>query len=740
MLKLEIRLFFTVLLLTISFVPQPASGTRPAHVLGSEVVGKPVSSGSVVSWLQREPDSPLLTLHAYDHTSQAAIIVKRDLPAVEGLATDGRTLAWIERAESGTVRIQGYDLAERQEWTIVTGTGDQQFGGIALTDGALYYHDTRATHPGLYARNIYTGREQLLSATGRDPVAAGGVLLWSEVHTDPLTDVREWRLYLHNLHGQSNAKLLARTSTPFSAYHAAGDAVVWSALPPAVDERVYRYRISDETTVPISTAAGRYPVATDKQAIWLGQPETEPAQRLSWSLEAYNLNNGQQQTLTHDLSGPLIPWALLDAETLVVSKPDPRDAGVQQLFLAKLTQPHLGLEPAAQAMTTANASTRNLCRIPLDCGQVYARGAALYDAGGPWHVNGVQFFLPQFGINTWTFYDRNYWNSLDDINRWLSIAQTELHAKTLRIYVELPTQGTTPTSHRTIYDFAQRANAHGMRLGLVLQNSSDFAMTTERAAWLDGLVTYFQARQARTLIAYVSAANEINNMCNRDDCYDQRQSYIDAANGWVAAFTAIFKQRQSGILTTVGISTEVRDTDGLPASYNFFKPDAQGRTLSSLVDFLAPHNYAGGAYGVIDELRYARGYTGPIVLEEYGWSTDPRAQDARFVEGAASCRSAPWSSQCRDTAPYFIEWSLRALHETTYAGGVAWMLADVEHKRCGSDPGDLWTGLYAAGTGYCGGTLTVIPYKAKATATRVALHYHADVPYITHLPIVSHRR
>ncbi len=211
------------------------------------------------------------------------------------------------------------------------------------------------------------------------------------------------------------------------------------------------------------------------------------------------------------------------------------------------------------------------CEAPLSCGQVHARGYKLYDDAGHWPVNGVQFFLPQYGINTWTFYDHNYAAATADIDRWLDVARDGLAAQTLRIFVELPSNGTTPTSHATLYDFARRANTRGMRLGVVIQNSSDFRMTSERRQWLSGLLDYFAARQATQLLAYISAANEINNWCDRRDCFDGNPGYLNGAIEWVAHVVSVVKPR--GILTTVGMATEVADTDGRPAWHNFHRPD-----------------------------------------------------------------------------------------------------------------------------------------------------------------------
>jgi hypothetical protein len=363
-------------------------------------------------------------------------------------------------------------------------------------------------------------------------------------------------------------------------------------------------------------------------------------------------------------------------------------------------------------------------------GQVYKSGHLLYDNNGRWPVNGVQFFLPQYGINNSTFYDGNYEHASVDVDYWLDKASDYLLAKTLRIFVELPHDGMVPTSYSTIYDFALRADRRGMRLGLVLNNSADFSMTAERRNWIDGLISYFNDRGASPLIAYVSADNEINNHCAGHDCFDNDQSYVNEAIDWVSAFNNIFKTRRSGILVTVGISTEVQDGDQQPAAKDFFKSHSTNSLdLTKVSDFLSPHNYGGGGYGVIDDM-HRFGYTGPVVLEEYGFPTDPKTQNALFTEGPEECRWNPWpnNAACVNTAPYFIEINARSIRDTRdtsgYAGGVAWMISDVNNKNCSHRP-DAYTGLFAAGSGYsCGGTTSTEPGQDKATAFRVRTHHY----------------
>jgi len=376
---------------------------------------------------------------------------------------------------------------------------------------------------------------------------------------------------------------------------------------------------------------------------------------------------------------------------------------------------------------------------PDGCGQIRQALNQFFDRRGPWVVHGVQFFLPQYGINERSFWDDRYAAARDDgsLDLWLNRAALRLNPNLLRIFVELPSvsngQPLVPTSYATIYDFAERAAVHGMRLGVVLHNSNDWHMSPGRQAWIEGLISYFLDRNALERIAYLSADNEINNHClpaRRFDCFALDPGYRDDATAWAYAFYQIVKARSPQLLVTLGMATELEGSANGGAA-NYWRPDQSGRTLIGAVDFLSPHNYAGRAAQILGAIR-ASGYTGLVVLEEYGFPTDPVAQSPTYTEGPPTCRQDPLRPECVQTASYYIELNIRALRAGDYAGGVAWMLADTLEKdrpdAC-TNPAmtfDLWTGLLAAGDVYCpGGTRTHAAGAPKTTGLRVCA-YHTD--------------
>ncbi|NNJ11159.1 hypothetical protein EKD04_012515 [Chloroflexales bacterium ZM16-3] len=379
---------------------------------------------------------------------------------------------------------------------------------------------------------------------------------------------------------------------------------------------------------------------------------------------------------------------------------------------------------------------------PDGCGQIRIAGAQLFDRRGPWVAHGVQFFLPQDGINEHSFWDDRYAAALADgsLDLWLDRAALRLHTNLLRIFVELPSrvdgQTITPTSYATITDFAERAAARGMRLGLVLHNSADWRMTPKRQAWIEGLISSFLERGTLERIAYISTDNEINNHClpaRQYDCFAIDPAYRDQAIGWATNFYRIIKARSPQLLVTVGMATELDAVGQGGGAANYWLRDRRGRTLADVTDFLAPHNYAGRADAVLADIR-AAGSSAPVVLEEYGFPTDPAPRNAAYTEGPPTCRQDPMRPECLQTAPYYVELNLRALGAGGYAGGVAWMLADTQEKDL---PGacenpaftfDPWTGLLAAGHVYCdGGTRTRAEGAPKATALRVCAYHTGSI-------------
>lgn len=375
----------------------------------------------------------------------------------------------------------------------------------------------------------------------------------------------------------------------------------------------------------------------------------------------------------------------------------------------------------------------NTSTLAMPGGQIQkcsTNGRLLCDANGNrWKMKGVQFFLPQTGINGKTFDPTTYNGAKADVDWWLDLAGSNyLLSNTVRIFISLPGQAYT-TNKETVNDFLVRAKARGMRTGITFNLLHSW--TAAQNAWVKDLATYIRDKAGMDSVAYFNASNEINNNCSgTQDCFSD-STYANDAIAYVAEFRAAIRSVHSSVLITVGMASEkVPGQDLSVPMGNFFKTDASGRSLKSIVDFLSPHNYGGGAYGVKIKLRDERGYQGPIVLEEYGYPTDSKLTNPLFTEGATVCRDYPLRSECVNTAPGFVETNAGAIRNLDvdgngYAGGVAWMLVDVQENSASCNvPFDFYTGLFTSNRTYCTGTYTAKNGNPKATAFRIRTHHY----------------
>lgn len=724
MFKSSFKVWLAALLLGLLLVGSDAGLARQAPALTR------LSSG---------PDDPAITtpdyvfwadtagpLYGYTTTSGATFTVSRQPGRKSNLASDNQTVAWVQepaKPGSGFPSIQAFDLTASREYELIPARTGQEFGGLALAANVLYYKDATPGHSGLYSLDLASKQEKLISPTGQEPAASAAGLVWSEETFRGELIPSQYSLRLL-LPGSSTSLELAQADGRFEV-SLSDENVVWAALPPADDRQVYLYSFKDGQTRSLSKGAGRKPVTGGGKAAWVVPPasDTNP----QWSAQLLDLASNRQTTLVAPGSAEIGLNGLTGSAASVAFTVYGASSGVTaELYLAGADEHDLTFNAAATP--SPNATTGGVA--PLNCGQVYKQGYYLYDCAGRWTVNGVQFILPGFGINGQTFYDGNYSANVTNgqVDYWLYKAADFLGAKNLRLLVDLP--GDTlpgPTSPATLYDFALRANSLGMRLGLVLHNDTSWTLTPARKQWLSQLVSYFSSRNALSLIAYVSADNEINNHCGAGpDCYDNNATYVAKANQWTADFTSYVKSIAPNLLVTVGISSEKSNGDSQPAVYDFFRVSGAAPSLARSVDFLSPHNYGGGGYGIWPDIRNKLGYQGPIVLEEYGYPTDALNQSSYFKEGPAACRTNPIASGCNLTAPYFVETNARSIRENStsgYAGGSAWMLADSNNKNC-SSPSDFYTGLFASGAySGCGGTLTTGLGQAKATGARIRYQY-----------------
>ena len=772
------------------------------------------------------------SIYGYNLQTQSEFLVTTSVDDKRSLATDGSILAWVEEyaptlSAPPTSVIKTYNIVTGAISTLVTAP-NAELSGVALDQGVLYYVDNTPGYTGLYARYLsgpMQGNEMLVTTSANDNriVVSQGRILWTDQQStysegtlrpdggDEGTSlfktyrVMTTTLHLSTLDGSISDRIVASEQGCLTGYDRGLLRGVYSFSCGALDERAHEYNVSTSTSTALSTAAATYPLVSGNTVVWTKVPTGEVGETKAWSVLKYDIATAATMDTVGASSAETRAEVIVDSNTLALSVAEDASREGVSLYLTSLIIP-----PAGQGVTTFQDQTpapsiSSSCdrSRPSSCGQVRRYGAFFIDDGGYWPMNGVQFILPQAGsgLSDQTFFATTYINAVNDgthcahnqyipnppnpnirpcsLEYWLYQAQTNLLAKTLRIIVDAENAN---TCFWCIQDFAERANVRGMRLGVVVRNSTAQIGPTNRA-FLDSFFSYFTTASGHAnKIAYMSIDNEINNhlgtgFCPRQvtvngqvieikdaqgryiDCYDRYvrpanqggdpyRTYINKAAMWARDFNRKWRAAGSTILRTVGLSTEMGDWDYIDVMNDFFRwprlddpniPQDQRWGLVRLVDnvdFLSPHRYNGDVLPLQDRARLTLHYYDPLMLEEFGWPTDPYngGANSSFKDGDQNlCRYDPLGNSlyCRFTAPYIVELSTRRVRASGplgFAGMSSWMMADIDGANC-SSASDVFTGLFTAGATYCGGTHNPYPAYAKNSAFRVRTHHFYFNPH-----------
>lgn len=526
----------------------------------------------------------------------------------------------------------------------------------------------------------------------------------------------------------------------------------------------------------------------------------------TYTLNTYDIGTNTTNELIASSPVRIRPWGFTEQNNLVFTVSRDRGTGLSELYVSNLQ---------TQGMHFAGQTSDEPADVETN--QIFKEGSFFYDRHpamlrNRWILKGVQFHLPEHGINSWQFISDRYGvirspgqthPSSEEQERafWLQRASSYLGANTLRVFTSVPGNleydnpvdpSIRPIEVEAIYDFAREAEQYDLRLGLILNNGNHFEMTTERRDWIRELITTFHENDALHLIAYISADNEINNhpfdspdpgRCQgSEDCYAY-DGYAIAANNWVHNVRDVILGVSNELevtppLITVGMTSdrtipgtnEVISTETMVD--HFFREYTDGNSnllaasLIRSIDFVSIHKYGEADDSFFTTFGNKYAYIDPIVLEEYGWPTDPfdngnEQSEPNWQEGPAVCRQNPYDSACYNnddplnTATHIVETLIEHQRRNNYAGGNVFMLADMEQKDrqggCGTAPQDgftfdLFMGLFAIGGEYCTGTMTTGRGLPKATASRVCLYYHEDdrsfdarrcTHFLMYLPLIS---
>jgi hypothetical protein len=195
---------------------------------------------------------------------------------------------------------------------------------MSLDRGVLYYGDSTLGHEGLYARNLATNQELLISEDGYGPVASTGEVLWVSSHTDK-DYITTSTLHLTSLENNIPNRVITETTQfTFGTYDVWGSNVVWSYQFSIIPQSVYLYSMDNKSTILLSvTAIG--PHVNGSKVVWAeGDFPIFPLTRESpfhgmW-LAAYDLNTRLVSTVVPKEEGSLYAEDLLDNNTLIYSK------------------------------------------------------------------------------------------------------------------------------------------------------------------------------------------------------------------------------------------------------------------------------------------------------------------------------------------------------------------------------------------------------------------------------------
>ncbi|HEX2910159.1 MAG TPA: hypothetical protein VH186_05080 [Chloroflexia bacterium] len=291
--------------------------------VSNSVMGTAITAGQYIFWLDNR-NGPNLTIYGYDTIKQSSFVVSQSPGGKFSLASDGKTLAWVQTPDQSIINggsIQGYDLRSGKSFEIVAAKSQNMFGGLALDNSILFYQNGTS----LFALNLTTGQEHVISSNGQRPVAGNGIVLWSEQQGSGGLASSEWSLHFALLDGSKPDTLIVKGKGPFSGYNISGSNVVWSFLPPAPDQAVYLYNTGNGNTTNLwsgmtgltsgQAVSTSQPLIAGNKVAWVNGPG---GGKPDWSVSVYDLSS-KSGTILLTSTIPVQLWGITTSGRLVYS-------------------------------------------------------------------------------------------------------------------------------------------------------------------------------------------------------------------------------------------------------------------------------------------------------------------------------------------------------------------------------------------------------------------------------------
>jgi hypothetical protein len=302
-------------------IPVATPSAEPRRIT-STLSGAPIVAGAYLFWKDTSAIAP--AIYGYDVAKDTQFVVLQTVNWVFGVAGDETRLVWFEELlDEQPVRIDlhVYDIATRADRAVLTfPQSDNAPRDVAVDGSRIYYTDSTPGHTGLFIYNLETETEQLLSATGRKPVANDGVVLWLEPSPVGRATIAEVRLRMRRHADGAETDLARAPAEPAGdpLYAVSGDYVVWVFDPLVSAARVMLHRISTGVTEPepISPETATSLTMHNDQVLWVtgGTTGFSVDQK---AIQSYNLQNSRITTFVAASRDVKQVWGVTNEQALV---------------------------------------------------------------------------------------------------------------------------------------------------------------------------------------------------------------------------------------------------------------------------------------------------------------------------------------------------------------------------------------------------------------------------------------